>query len=139
MKLATLILAHNETGVLQDVGPLAARCRRFGVPLHLDAVQAVGKMPVHFHDLNATALSLAAHKFHGPRGIGALLLREGATLLPRQLGGHQESERRAGTEPVALAVGMAVALERWQAERGTSGSNAPRTARPARTGSRDRL
>jgi cysteine desulfurase len=58
-------------------------------------------------------LSLGAHKFHGPRGIGALLLREGATLRPRQLGGHQESDLRAGTETVALAVGMAVALEKW--------------------------
>jgi cysteine desulfurase len=117
VKLATLILAHNETGVLQDVGPLAARCNRFGVSLHLDAVQAVGKIPVHLRDLKVTALSLGAHKFHGPRGIGALLLREDAALYPRQLGGHQESERRAGTEPVALAVGMAVALERWESER----------------------
>jgi cysteine desulfurase len=117
IKLATLILAHNETGVLQDAGPLAARCERLGVPLHLDAVQAVGKVPVHFHDLKAAALSLGAHKFHGPRGIGAMLLREGTALRPRQLGGHQEADRRAGTEPVALAVGMAVALERWQNER----------------------
>jgi cysteine desulfurase len=117
LDLTTVILAHNETGVLQDIDPLTARCLRFGVPLHIDAVQAVGKMPVNFHNLRATALSLAAHKFHGPRGIGALLLREGTALSPRQLGGHQEAERRAGTESVALAVGMAVALERWQAER----------------------
>jgi cysteine desulfurase len=67
--------------------------------------------------LNVAALSLAAHKFHGPRGIGALLLLQGTTLRPRQLGGHQESDRRAGTESVALAAGMAVALECWQAER----------------------
>lgn len=117
VKLVTVILAHNETGVIQDVGPLARRCRRFGVPLHVDAVQAVGKIPVDFHDLDAAALSLAAHKFHGPRGIGALLLRDGAELCPRQVGGHQEAERRAGTESVSLAVGMAVALERWHAER----------------------
>jgi cysteine desulfurase len=116
IRLATVILAHNETGVIQDTRALAVRCERFGVPLHLDAVQAVGKMPVNFHNLNAAALSLGAHKFHGPRGIGALLLREGAALRPRQLGGHQESERRAGTEPVALAVGMAVALEQWQTQ-----------------------
>ncbi len=91
-------LAHNETGVIQDVGPLAARCKRFGIPLHLDAVQAVGKMPLNFRELDVTALSLAAHKFHGPAGIGALLLREGNELSPRQFGGHQESDRRAGTE-----------------------------------------
>jgi cysteine desulfurase len=114
--LATVILAHNETGVVQEIAPLAARCQERGVPLHVDAVQAVGKMPVDFHALGATALSLGAHKFHGPRGIGALLLRAGATLRPRQVGGHQEADRRAGTEPVALAVGMAVALERWHAE-----------------------
>jgi cysteine desulfurase len=114
--LATAILAHNETGVVQDIAPLATRCQERGVPLHVDAVQAVGKIPVDFHALGATALSLGAHKFHGPRGIGALLLRAGATLRPRQVGGHQEADRRAGTEPVALAVGMAVALERWHAE-----------------------
>jgi cysteine desulfurase len=115
--LATVILAHNETGVMQDVAPLVERCRERGIALHLDAVQAVGKMPVDFHALGATSLSLGAHKFHGPRGIGALLLREGTTLRPRQMGGHQEADRRAGTEPVALAVGMAVALEQWHAAR----------------------
>ncbi|HET6325981.1 MAG TPA: cysteine desulfurase family protein [Planctomycetaceae bacterium] len=114
--LVTVILAHNETGVVQDVVPLARRCQERGIPLHLDGVQAVGKMPVDFHGLGATALSLGAHKFHGPRGIGALLLNSGATLRPRQVGGHQEADRRAGAEPVALAVGMAVALERWHAE-----------------------
>jgi len=114
--LATVILAHNETGVVQDVSPLAERCRERRIPLHVDGVQAVGKMLVDFRALGATALSLGAHKFHGPRGIGALLLRGGATLRPRQLGGHQEADLRAGTEPVALAVGMAVALERWQVD-----------------------
>ena len=117
LKLATVILVHNETGVIQDVGPLAARCNRLGIPLHLDAVQAVGKMPANFRELDVTALSLAAHKFHGPAGIGALLLRKGAELSPRQFGGHQESDRRAGTETVALAVGMAVALEHWHRDR----------------------
>ena len=96
---------------------LPRSCKRFGIPLHLDAVQAVGKMPVNFRELDVTALSLAAHKFHGPAGIGALLLREGTELSPRQFGGHQESERRAGTETVALAVGMAVALEHWHRDR----------------------
>ena len=115
--LATLILAHNETGVVQDVGPLAERCRNAGVPLHLDAVQAVGKIPVNFERSGATAMSLSAHKFHGPRGIGALFLRNGTSLRPRQVGGHQEAGRRAGTEPVALAVGMALAIEKWHADR----------------------
>jgi len=117
IKLATVILAHNETGVVQDISPLAAHCEAHGVPLHVDGVQAVGKMAVDFQRLPVAGLSLGAHKFHGPLGIGALLLREGTRLRPRQFGGHQESDRRAGTESVALAVGMAAALERWQLER----------------------
>jgi len=119
LKLVTLILAHNETGVIQDVQPLAEQCRAHNVPLHLDAVQAVGKIPVDFHNLHASTLSLGAHKFHGPRGIGALLLRDGVELAPFLFGGHQESGRRPGTEPVALIVGMARALEIWAAERET--------------------
>lgn len=114
MGLVTVILAHNETGVVQDVSPLAERCRQHGVPLHLDAVQAVGKIPVLFHSLGATALSFGAHKFRGPRGVGGLLLRKGVKVAPILYGGHQESERRPGTEPVALAVGMATALEIWR-------------------------
>ena len=111
LKLVTLILAHNETGVIQDVAPLAALCQQRGVPFHLDAVQAVGKIPVRFHDLGASTLALGAHKFHGPRGIGALLIRDGVRLSPTQFGGHQEAGRRPGTEMVALAAGMARALE----------------------------
>jgi len=107
------IPAHNETGVIQDVAPLALQSRRRGVPFHLDAVQAVGKIPVNFHDLSVTTLALGAHKFHGPRGIGALLLRQGASLSPFMFGGHQESTFRPGTEVVALAAGMAKALEIW--------------------------
>ncbi len=111
LKLVSLILAHNETGVVQDIAPLSDQCRERGVPIHIDAVQAVGKIPISFRDLGATALSLGAHKFHGPRGIGALLLREGVRLTPFQFGGHQEGGRRPGTELVALAAGMARALE----------------------------
>ncbi len=116
-KFVTLILAHNETGVIQDVGPLAERCRQRGLPFHLDAVQAVGKIPVDFHDLGVASLCLGAHKFHGPRGIGALLLRDGMQLEPLQFGGHQEASRRPGTEPVALIAGMAKALGIWNDNR----------------------
>jgi len=112
--LATVILAHNETGVIQNVAPLSALCRQHGVPLHLDGVQAVGKIPVNFHELNAASLSFGAHKFHGPRGIGGLLLRRGVKCAPLMHGGHQEGERRPGTEPVALIAGMAKALEFWR-------------------------
>lgn len=111
LKLVTLILAHNETGVIQDTKTLAQHCLERGVPLHIDAVQAVGKIPINFRKLQATTLALGAHKFHGPRGIGALLLRDGVKLAPLQYGGHQESGRRPGTEMVALAAGMARALE----------------------------
>lgn len=117
IRLATVILAHNETGVIQDLGPLAAACQAHQVPLHVDAVQAVGKIPVDFHQLGATSLALGAHKFHGPRGIGALLLQAGCTLAPFEFGGHQEAGRRPGTELVALAAGMALALESWNADR----------------------
>ena len=106
--------------------PLAATCRSQGVALHLDGVQAVGKIPVNFHDLGATTLSFGAHKFHGPRGVGGLLLREGTRLMPLMRGGHQEFERRPGTESVALVAGMAKALELWQsthAERSRSTSD----------------
>ena len=118
-RLVTVILAHNETGVIQTVEPLVGKCREKGVPIHLDAVQAVGKMPVNFATLGVTALSLGAHKFHGPRGIGALLLRRGARLQPQLTGGHQEVERRAGTEPVTLIAGMARALELWHRDQST--------------------
>lgn len=113
LKLVSVILAHNETGVIQHTEPLAALCRQHGVPLHLDAVQAVGKIRVNFRELGAAALSLGAHKFHGPRGIGALLLAGGLRLTPQLFGGFQEKGLRPGTEPVALIAGMALALEQW--------------------------
>jgi len=132
VRLAALILAHNETGVIQELktpgadapgspGGISDTYRSAGIPLHLDAVQAVGKIPVHFHELGATTLSFGAHKFHGPRGIGGLLVRRGTRLAPLLYGGHQEQERRPGTEPVALIAGMAKALEVWSrdAERRT--------------------
>jgi len=113
-RLAAVILAHNETGAIQDIKPLAETCRSNGIPLHLDAVQAVGKIPVNFRSLAATTLSFGAHKFHGPRGIGGLLIKEGTKFSPLHYGGHQEAARRAGTEPVPLIAGMALALELWQ-------------------------
>jgi cysteine desulfurase len=80
-------------------------------------VQAAGKIPIDFHALGVTALTLSAHKFHGPQGVGALVLRRGAKLRPRSWGGHQQHGHRPGTEPVALAVGLATALELARAER----------------------
>lgn len=114
--LVCVILAHNETGVIQDVQRVSELCQQNRVPLLLDAVQAVGKIPVDFHELGATALAFGAHKFHGPRGVGGLLVRRGVKLPALLEGGHQEHGRRAGTEPVPLIAGMATALESWQSD-----------------------
>lgn len=114
-RLMCVMLANHETGAVQPIAPLAREVDG-AVPFHCDAVQAVGKIPVHFHDLGVTTLSVSAHKFHGPKGIGALLVRRGTKLDPLFFGGHQQHGHRPGTEPVALAVGMATALECWQTE-----------------------
>lgn len=108
--LATSILAHNETGTILNLAQLASLCEQHRVPLHIDAVQAAGKTPVSFRDLEASTMSIGAHKFHGPRGIGALLIRDGVKVFPQLVGGFQENGKRAGTEPVMLAAGMAKAL-----------------------------
>ncbi len=116
IKLVCVILAHNETGVIQDVSRLAHLCRQHGSALLLDAVQAVGKTPVNFVALGATALAFGAHKFHGPRGVGALLLKRGVKIPPLLEGGYQEHGRRAGTEPVPLIAGMTKALQLWSSD-----------------------
>jgi len=117
LKLACVILAHNETGVIQDISELSQRCRQHQVPLHLDVVQAAGKIDIDFHQSGASLMSIGAHKFHGPRGIGALLIRDGVRLGSYLFGGHQERERRPGTESVALIAGMVRALEIWHETR----------------------
>lgn len=116
-RLATLILAHNETGAIQPVSELAEGAAARGVAVHTDAVQAVGRVPVDFHGLGVATLAAGAHKLHGPAGVGALLVRRGVRLEPRLYGGGQQRGIRPGTPAVALAVGMAAALERWEAER----------------------
>ncbi len=113
-RLVSVMMANNETGVLQPIEALAESCRDAGVPFHTDAVQAVGKIPVHFRQLGVTALTLTAHKFHGPRGIGALIVQPRAPLQPMLRGGFQQSGLRPGTESVELAVGLHRALEVWQ-------------------------
>ena len=112
-RFATLMLANNETGAVQPVGELAALARARGIPVHTDAVQAVGRIPVHFHDLGVTTLAASAHKFHGPVGIGLLLVRSGVRLGSRLFGGGQQQGRRPGTIAVPLVVGLATALQRW--------------------------
>jgi cysteine desulfurase len=113
-QLVSVMLGNNETGVLQPVREIAAICQQKGVPMHTDAVQAVGKIRVDFHTLGVSLLSLSAHKFHGPRGIGALLLRHDATPQPLLFGGFQQAGIRPGTEPVELVLGMLTALRSWK-------------------------
>jgi cysteine desulfurase len=115
-RFATLILAHNETGAIQPVATLAQRLAAAGIPVHTDAVQAVGRSSLNFHDLGVSTLAASAHKFHGPVGVGVLLVRKGTPLTPHLLGGGQQGARRPGTVPVALAVGLAAALEKWQGD-----------------------
>lgn len=109
--LASIMWANNETGVVFDVAAVGALCRKAGVPLHVDAVQAAGKLPLRVRDLPLDLLSVSGHKFHGPKGIGALYVRRGARWVPWIRGGPQERDRRGGTENVAGIVGMGVAAE----------------------------
>ena len=109
-RLVTLMLVNHETGAIQPVRHVAKTMPK-GVLVHTDAAQAVGKLPVNFGDLGVTVLTASAHKFRGPKGVGLLLLKAGTKLTPRMHGGHQQRGHRPGTEPVALTVGLAVALE----------------------------
>lgn len=115
-RLVSVMLGNNETGVLQPVPQIAKLCAHAGVPVHTDAVQVVGKMPVHFRQLGVTAMSLTAHKFHGPPGIGVLIVRSDARLEPILFGGVHQAALRPGTESVALAVGLSRSLELWAEE-----------------------
>ena len=109
--LVTVMFANNEIGTIQPIAEIGALCRERGVWFHTDAVQAVGHVPVDFASMNIDMLSLSAHKFHGPKGIGALILRKGIWFENLIDGGAQEKGRRAGTENIASIVGMAKALE----------------------------
>ena len=114
--LVSLVHANNEVGTLQPTAEIGTLCRERGVPLHVDAVQAVGKLPVTLESLQCDMLSLSAHKFHGPKGVGALVTRPGVELTPLIHGGGQEHGVRSGTEAVAQVVGLAKALELALAE-----------------------
>lgn len=109
-RLVSLMMVNHETGAIQPVRHVAKTLPKH-VLLHTDAAQAVGKVPVNFRDLGVAALTASAHKFRGPKGVGLLLLKKGTKLVPQMHGGHQQRGHRPGTEPVALAVGLATALE----------------------------
>jgi len=115
--LVSIMLANNEVGTIQPIQEIAARVRtRRGILLHVDAVQAAPYVPLDVRTLDADLLSIAAHKFEGPKGVGALFVRHGTHILAQQHGGTQERHRRAGTEDVASAVGLATAYELTRAE-----------------------
>jgi cysteine desulfurase len=107
--LVTVMWANNETGVIQPIEQLGTCCRAAGIPFHSDATQWVGKMPVDLSVTPVDMISCAGHKFHGPKGVGVLWVREGLPVFPLILGGGQERGRRGGTESVADIVGLGVA------------------------------
>src|SRR5262249_37636186 len=115
--LVSVMLANNETGVIQPVQEIATRCATAGVPFHCDAVQAVGKLPINFRALGMATMTVAPHKFGGPRGIGAMIVRQGIELQPVLHGATQQLGLRPGTESISLPIGFLTALRAWQTHR----------------------
>lgn len=109
--LVTVMFANNEVGTIMPIAEIGALCRERGVFFHTDAVQAVGHLPIDVKAMNIDMLSMSAHKFHGPKGVGALYVRKGIIVPPLIIGGAQERNRRAGTENVPGIVGMGKAIE----------------------------
>jgi cysteine desulfurase len=126
--LASVMLANNETGVIQPIAELAAICRERGILMHTDAVQAFGKIPCHPGELGVDALSATAHKFYGPQGAGFLWLRPGLPIEAIQHGGYHENQRRPGTENAAAIAGMAAAAVRAVGEVAGGGESARQAA-----------
>jgi len=129
--LVSVMYANNEVGTIEPIAEIGRICRAKKVPFHVDAVQAGGAIPLDVVAANVDMLSLSAHKFYGPKGVGILYTRQGIRILPQMQGGSQERGRRAGTENIAGIVGAATALQLAQAEM--------EQATPRITALRDRL
>ena len=112
VRLVSVQAANHETGAIEPIEKIAAKAHAVGALFHTDAAQAAGKMPLYFDNWNLDAMSLTAHKIHGPVGIGALIVRRNCSLEPILFGGGQQDSFRPGTQPAALAIGLATALER---------------------------
>ena len=115
--LVSVMYANNEIGTINPIAEIGALCRARGVAFHSDAVQAAAYLPVDVQALNVDLLALGAHKFYGPKGVGALYIRKGTSLVPMLTGGSQEFARRAGTHNIPYIAGMAEAFRLAQAER----------------------
>ncbi len=109
--IVSIMYANNETGVIFPVEEIGAFCRNKGIPFHVDAVQAAGKVPIDVNRINCDLLTISGHKFHAPKGVGALYVRRGTRIRPIILGGHQEKGRRPGTENVPGIVGIGKAAD----------------------------
>jgi len=109
--VVSIMWANNETGVIFPIDQIGAKVRAKGIPFHVDAVQATGKIPFKVSELPIDLLTISGHKFHAPKGVGALYVRRGITFSPFLIGGHQEKNRRAGTENVASIIGLGKAAE----------------------------
>jgi len=109
--LVSVMLANNETGVIQDIAAIAEMARTAGALMHTDAVQGLGKIPLNFADLNVHAMTISSHKIHGPQGAAALIVDKRVDIEPLLLGGGQEKSLRSGTENVAAIIGFGAACE----------------------------
>jgi len=109
--MVSIMFANNEVGTIQPIKEISEICKKYQIPLHTDAVQAVGKIPINVKDLGVDALSISSHKINGPKGIGALFIKKGLMVTPQILGGGQENGMRSGTENVASIVGFGKACE----------------------------
>ncbi len=117
--LVSVMYANNEIGTINPIEEIGKICREHGVPLHTDAVQAAAYLPVDVQELNVDLLALGAHKFYGPKGVGALYVRKGTPIVPVLTGGGQESGLRAGTHNIPYIAGLAEAFRLTQSERET--------------------